>query len=102
MNEKYENDYNRKKLDLSAKLITKEKKEYMQLSIKDNGTGIPTKIKDQIFDPFFTTKPREKGTGLGLSISYGIIKEHKGDLYFKSKKDQYTIFYIDLPVDDNI
>ncbi|WP_051229791.1 sensor histidine kinase [Psychroserpens burtonensis] len=53
----------------------------VQISIKDNGNGVPDKIKEKIFQPFFTTKPTGQGTGLGLSMSYDIVtKGHGGEL----------------------
>lgn len=62
------------------------------LSIKDNGDGIPNEIQSRIFEPYFTTKPM--GNGIGLALSYKIIKEHGGDLYFKSEEGEGTIFYV--------
>ncbi|WP_373493419.1 two-component regulator propeller domain-containing protein [Aquiflexum sp.] len=55
-------------------------RQWVQISISDNGPGIPDAIKDKIFQPFFTTKPTGQGTGLGLSLSYDIVKAHGGEL----------------------
>jgi len=68
------------------------------ISIRDNGHGIPEKIRQQIFEPFFTTKPAGQGTGLGLSICYDIIKAHGGDLKVESRENDFTEFTIMLPV----
>ncbi len=71
----------------------------IRISIKDNGTGIPDKIREKIFQPFFTTKPTGEGTGLGLSLSYDIItKGHGGELKIESEVGKYTIFTIELPI----
>lgn len=70
----------------------------IQISIRDSGAGIDSKIVDKIFEPFFTTKDVGEGTGLGLSISYGIIKSHGGDIQVKSKLQQGTEFIITLPL----
>jgi signal transduction histidine kinase len=71
----------------------------VQISIKDNGLGIPNDIKDKIFQPFFTTKSTGEGTGLGLSLSYDIItKGHGGEIEVESQEDQGSEFNIILPV----
>ncbi len=77
----------------------------IQISIFDNGPGIPDAIKDKIFQPFFTTKPTGQGTGLGLSLSYDIVKAHGGDIRVESShssvSDKPTIgseFILTLPI----
>ncbi|HEY2648840.1 MAG TPA: ATP-binding protein [Puia sp.] len=70
----------------------------VEIRVKDNGHGIPQKVKDKIFQPFFTTKPTGQGTGLGLSLSYDIIKAHGGDIYADSKEGEFTEFTIRLNV----
>lgn len=73
-----------------------ERSTFMDITISDNGKGIPGNLRSRIYDPFFTTKP--KGIGLGLSISYRIIKMHSGDISFESSP-QGTIFTISLQKD---
>ncbi len=68
------------------------------ISVKDNGNGIPEKIKEKIFQPFFTTKPTGQGTGLGLSLSYDIIRAHGGELKVESDEGEGSSFIIQLPV----
>ena len=70
----------------------------IEIRIKDNGTGIPSKVVDKIFQPFFTTKPTGQGTGLGLSLSYDIVKAHGGELNVKTKTDEGAEFTIVLPL----
>ncbi len=72
-------------------------KDYVNITIKDNGKGIPENVQNKILEPFFTTKDKKEGTGLGLSSAHGIIKNHEGVLDFKSKKNKGTEFYIYLP-----
>jgi len=77
---------------------TKKLNGMAEISILDNGTGIPDTVVDKIFQPFFTTKPTGQGTGLGLSLSYDIItKEHGGDLSVETKEGEYARFFIQLP-----
>jgi two-component system NtrC family sensor kinase len=52
----------------------------IEISVRDNGKGIPSQVVDKIFQPFFNTKPTGEGTGLGLSLSYDIMKAHGGEL----------------------
>jgi ligand-binding sensor domain-containing protein/signal transduction histidine kinase len=69
-----------------------------EISVKDNGNGIPQKVLDKIFQPFFTTKPTGQGTGLGLSLSYDIVKAHGGEIKVETKENEGTSFIILLPV----
>jgi len=69
----------------------------VELTVKDNGNGIPQKVIDKIFQPFFTTKPTGQGTGLGLSLSYDIVKAHGGEIKVETKKGEGTEFIIQLP-----
>jgi signal transduction histidine kinase len=70
----------------------------IEISVKDNGTGIPLEIKEKIFQPFFTTKPTGEGTGLGLSLSYDIVKVHSGELTVETRAGEGCEFIIKLPV----
>ena len=77
---------------------------HLLIAVKDNGSGIPTHIKDKIFQPFFTTKPTGQGTGLGLSLSYDIVKAHGGELKLETKEGEGlpageagTAFIIHIP-----
>jgi signal transduction histidine kinase len=67
------------------------------IEVKDNGPGIPEKIRDKIFQPFFTTKPTGQGTGLGLSLSYDIINAHGGEIRLESEEGEGTTFSVILP-----
>lgn len=71
----------------------------IEITVKDNGNGIPDSIKDKIFQPFFTTKPTGQGTGLGLSLSYDIVtKGHGGELTMDTTEGKGTSFTIRLPL----
>jgi PAS domain S-box-containing protein len=66
-------------------------------TIADNGSGIPTNLKERIFEPFFTTKDVGKGTGLGLSVSHHIITSLGGTISVESRPGN-TVFSIRIPI----
>jgi two-component system NtrC family sensor kinase len=70
----------------------------VELTVEDNGEGIPPENLAKIFHPFFTTKSEGKGVGLGLAVSYGIIEAHGGDIEVKSKVGEGTRFTVSLPI----
>ena len=83
-------------IEISTRLINSDQ---VKISIKDNGTGIPEKVRQRIFDPFFTTKGVGKGTGMGLAISYQIITDrHQGTLECISQPGKGTEFVIQIPL----
>jgi len=83
----------------TVEVTTLLKGKSLEITVKDNGTGIPDDIKEKILQPFFTTKPTGEGTGLGLSLSYDIVvKAHSGKIDVKSKHDEGSEFKISLPV----
>jgi C4-dicarboxylate-specific signal transduction histidine kinase len=78
---------------------TRKKPDRVEISVRDNGGGIPVNVRDKIFQPFFTTKPTGEGTGLGLSMSYDIItKGHGGELKVDNKEGEGAVFFVTLPV----
>ena len=79
-------------------VTTKNKNNDIEISVRDNGNGMPQKVLDKIFQPFFTTKPTGQGTGLGLSLSYDIVKAHGGELKVETNEGEGTEFKIVLPV----
>ncbi len=85
----------------TVSINTKKTGDKVEVSVKDNGNGIPQKILDKIFQPFFTTKPTGQGTGLGLSLAYDIIKAHGGELKAETKENEGATFIIQLPTKNN-
>jgi len=70
----------------------------IKVSFTDNGPGIAKENLERVFDPFFTTKEVGKGTGLGLSLCHGIVVQHGGRIYAKSKWGKGSTFVVELPI----
>lgn len=82
--------------DAEIEVATKDKGDTFVLSVKDNGSGIPEDMTDKIFTPNFTTKT--SGTGLGLAMCKGIVEKLEGKIWFETKENEYTIFFVELPL----
>ena len=72
--------------------------DYICMSVRDTGMGIPPEVQEHVFEPFFTTKETGEGTGLGLAMVYGIVKSHDGYVHVCSEVGKGTEFRIYLPV----
>jgi signal transduction histidine kinase len=77
---------------------TERDREFVQVSVIDDGPGIPDEIKSRIFDPFFTTKEMGKGTGMGLEVVQRIVLQHNGSIKVKSAPGR-TEFVVCFPID---
>ena len=81
-------------------VCTHKRGEFVQISVADNGSGIPEAVRTRIFDPFFTTKEVGKGTGQGLFLAHtAIVKKHSGKIWFETELGRGTTFFIELPID---
>jgi signal transduction histidine kinase/ligand-binding sensor domain-containing protein len=98
VNEKANSDSTSEGYQPEVIVSSKKTETGIELSVQDNGPGIPEHIKHKIFQPFFTTKPTGSGTGLGLSLSYDIVKAHGGEIKVESKEGEGTVFNIKLPI----
>jgi len=78
----------RSEKDKRIRIVTKDKKNEVEISVLDTGCGIPEKDEDRIFQPFFTTKEIGEGMGLGLSVCYGIITKHGGKIFVDKSRDE--------------
>lgn len=75
-----------------------EDRQWVTMTVKDNGLGIAPKDKERIFEPFFTTKGNTGGTGLGLSVTYGIVTDHGGAIQVESEPGNGSTFTVWLPI----
>jgi len=80
-------------------VTTRQDQEWVEISIRDTGCGIPEKIQSRLFEPFFTTKPVGQGTGQGLALAHAtIVRKHCGRIWFETTAGTGTTFFIRLPV----
>jgi len=100
LNERFPDGAPEKVIEISVKSFKEEGIQWVRLSVADHGNGIPAEDAEQVFDPFFTTKTKDKGTGMGLAISYGIVSDHKGNLWFETEEGVGTRFHVDMKVNN--
>jgi nitrogen fixation/metabolism regulation signal transduction histidine kinase len=83
--------------DETAFVVIQQRKNDREIivSIHDKGHGIPETMQPKIFAPNFTTK--SSGTGLGLAICRGIVEKANGNIWFETKENEGTTFYVSLP-----
>ncbi len=70
---------------------------YIELSVFDNGCGIPERGLSQVFKPFYSTRVKNEGVGLELFMAYNILKDMKGQIFIDSEVDKYTKVSVFLP-----
>jgi signal transduction histidine kinase len=63
-----------------VRIATRMVDDVAEISVSDNGGGIPEELRERIFEPFFSTKPPEKGTGLGLALCHDLVRENGGEI----------------------
>ena len=71
--------------------------EFVRLSVRDDGVGMPPEVMARVFEPFFTTKSVGEGTGLGLSMVYGIVQQSGGFVELDSTPGDGTVVSVYLP-----
>jgi PAS domain S-box-containing protein len=71
---------------------------FVELTVKDNGSGMDENTLARIFDPYFTTKEQGAGTGLGLAVTHGVVEECRGFIEVESEVGKGSAFHVYLPV----
>jgi signal transduction histidine kinase len=83
----------------TIRVTTRRIAEWAEITIADDGCGMPHHVQERIFDPFFTTKAVGKGTGQGLSIAHNVIvAKHRGTITVSSDPGRGTTFTLRLPL----
>ena len=82
----------------TLRLASRRLDDRIEVSIRDNGNGIPPDVMDKIFTPFFTTKPTDQGAGLGLALSNDIVREHGGTIRVESEPGSFTEMVVEIPL----
>ena len=83
---------------ITTESISREDRDWVAVSVRDTGVGIPQLEQSRIFEPFFTTKGDKGGTGLGLSVTYGIVTDHGGQIDVQSQPGEGSKFTVRLPL----
>ena len=71
--------------------------DYVEITVRDNGSGMSEEVQNKALEPFFTTKPQGRGTGLGLSTAFGYVRQSGGYLAIESSAGQGTAIVILMP-----
>jgi len=79
------------------KIIVRSMQDILELSITDNGPGIPQDVQSKVFDPFFTTKPPGKGTGLGLSVVRRLVQDVGGTIQVENLRGHGCCMLLRFP-----
>ncbi len=74
---------------------------YLQLSVRDTGSGMDKAVVDRIFDPYYTTKAVGEGTGMGLATVHGIVNDHDGCVFVESVPGKGSVFRVFFPMLEN-
>jgi len=88
------------KLLLAATPVNSDRRQGVEIEVRDTGPGIPAELREQIFNPFFTTK--KGGVGLGLAIVSKIVDDHRGSIRVTSEPGRGASFRVFLPAEEDM
>lgn len=100
LNSKYPASDPNKILRISAREVVRQESRKIELTVYDQGCGIPEPLLEKVFNSFFTTKPAGEGTGLGLGIVHDILEEHGAAIHIESDFGHFTKVVVEFPVCD--
>jgi len=84
-------------MEIKTETASRHHRDWVVVSVRDTGVGIPQLEQARIFEPFYTTKGNQGGTGLGLSVTYGIVTDHGGQIDVESQPGAGSKFTVWLP-----
>jgi signal transduction histidine kinase len=84
-------------MNILTRSASRAGRDWITVSVRDTGVGIPASEQARIFEPFYTTKGNQGGTGLGLSVTYGIVTDHGGLIELESEPGAGSSFTVWLP-----
>jgi signal transduction histidine kinase len=85
-------------MKIMTRTATRNGRDWIMVSVKDTGIGIPPADQSRIFEPFYTTRGSSGGTGLGLSVTYGIVTDHGGQIEVESQPGLGAKFTVWIPL----
>lgn len=85
-------------MEIRTETASLNERDWVIISVRDTGVGIPQLEQGRIFEPFYTTKGNQGGTGLGLAVTYGIVTDHGGHIDVESQPGSGSTFTVWLPV----
>ena len=85
-------------IEITTRLLELSDREYAEISVSDNGTGIDPATMEQVFDPYVTTKTKTKGTGLGLAIVKRLVEEHGGTVVAENPEAGGARVIVTMPI----
>jgi signal transduction histidine kinase len=90
-------DAKAKTIEIETGNTVRDDSELVRLTVRDDGDGIDSEMRERIFEPFFTSKARGRGTGLGLATVHGIVGQNGGMLEVESELGEGSAFHVLLP-----